>query len=208
MQQFLDFLPVALFGAAYFVTGDIYQATVVLMVATTLQVAITWFTKRHVSGQLWLVLGISLVFGGLTLLLHDKQFLYWKPTILNWLFAAIIGGGIMVGRNPLQTMLGAQLALPAPAWRTLGIGWAIGFFLEGALNIVVFTQFSEAFWVGYKLWGGIAITALFIGLTIAYLARAGYLNEPDEPTLSAAEPVTAPGASDANGGLPGNKRDG
>ena len=208
MQQFFDFLPVALFGAAYFLTGDIYQATLVLMVATTLQVAITWFAKRHVSGQLWLVLAISLVFGGLTLLLHDKQFLYWKPTILNWLFALIIGVGIAFGRNPLQVMLGAQLALPDKAWRTLGIGWAIGFFIEGALNIVVFKQFSEAFWVGYKLWGGIAITALFIALTVAYLARAGYLNEPDNAALPATDPGNAPGASDANGTLPGNQRDG
>ena len=208
MQQFLDFLPVALFGAAYFLTGDIYKATVVLMVATTLQVAVTWFTKRHVSGQLWLVFGISLVFGGLTLLLHDKQFLYWKPTILNWLFAVIIGGGIMVGRNPLQTMLGAQLALPTAAWRTLGVGWAIGFFLEGALNILVFKNFSEAFWVGYKLWGGIAITALFIGLTIAYLARAGYLNDADQPAHPGIEPAASPAASDANAREPGKSRDG
>lgn len=178
MQQFLDFLPIAVFGAVYFSTGDIYQATLVLMIATVVQVGITWLVKRRIGTQLWMVLVISMVFGGLTLALHDKQFLFWKPTIMNWAFAGILAGGVLIGRNPLQTVLGAQLELPPRAWRNLTLGWAAGCFLEGGLNLVVAYHFSEAFWVGYKLWGGLVITAMFIGLTAVYLVRGGYL--PDE----------------------------
>ena len=177
MQQLLDFLPIAVFGAVYLFTGDIYRATLVLMIATVVQVALTWTIKRHVGNQLWMVLVISLVFGGLTLALHDKQFLFWKPTIMNWAFAAILGGGVMIGRNPLQTVLGAQLELPAKVWRNLTIGWALGCFAEGALNLVVAYHFSEAFWVGYKVWGGLVITFMFVGLTAVYLVRGGHLPE-------------------------------
>ncbi len=190
MQQFIDFLPIAVFAGVYFISGDIYLATTVLMVATVLQVALTWLLKRKVGGQLWLVLGISLVFGGLTLALHDKQFLFWKPTIINWLFAGMIGGGLMLGRNPLRSLLGGQLQLPDHAWHVLSIGWGIGFFVEGALNLVVAYQFSEAFWVGYKLWGGLALTALFVLLTVVYLLRGGYLQEAPADPAGADLPAT------------------
>ena len=211
MQQFIDFLPIAVFAGVYFVTDDIYLATMVLMVATVLQVALTWLLKRKVGGQLWLVLGISLVFGGLTLALHDKQFLFWKPTIINWLFAGMIGGGLLLKRNPLRSLLGGQLQLPDHAWRVLSIGWAIGFFVEGVLNLVVAYQFSEAFWVGYKLWGGLALTALFVILTVVYLMRGGYLDEAEAATGDGTGPVTGPengpGAGTAGtGGSAGDAR--
>ncbi|MDZ7812901.1 MAG: septation protein IspZ [Ideonella sp.] len=32
--------------------------------------------------------GLIVVFGGLTLWLHDETFIKWKPTILYWLFAS------------------------------------------------------------------------------------------------------------------------
>ena len=51
--------------------------------------------------------GMSLLFGGLTLVLHDKTFLYWKPTVISWLFAAVVGGGAVTQRNPLRSLLGA-----------------------------------------------------------------------------------------------------
>lgn len=193
MQQLLDFLPLAVFGAVYVISGDIYQATKVLMVATVLQVACTWVIRRKVGTQLWMVLVLALVFGGLTLALHDKQFLFWKPTIMNWAFAAILAGGVMLGRNPLHTVLGGQLELAPPVWRTLTLGWAAGCFTEGAVNLFVAYRYSEGAWVAYKVWGGLAFTALFIGLTALYLVRGGHLPD-DEPDAVAA--VDTPATED------------
>jgi len=177
MNPLFDFLPVALFVAVYVVSGDIYAATKVLMVATVIHTAVTWLVRRRIGAQLWLVLGVSMVFGSLTLLLHDKQFLFWKPTVINWLFAVILAGGVAIGRNPLRALLGKQLSLPPPVWRNLALGWAIGCLLEGALNLFIAYNFSEAFWVGFKLWGGFATTVLLMGASALYLVRGGYLDE-------------------------------
>ena len=41
---------------------------------------------------------IVIVFGRLTLVLHDETFIKMKPTIIYGLFAAILGGGLLFGR--------------------------------------------------------------------------------------------------------------
>lgn len=197
MQQFLDFLPILLFVGVYFFSGDIYQATLVLMVATAVQVVATYAFTKRVSGQLWLVFAVSMVFGGLTLALHDKQFLFWKPTIINWLFTALLAGGLLFGKNPVKALLGAQLQLPDPVWRNLAIGWAAAFFVEGVANLVVAYNFTEAFWVGYKLWGGMGLTLLFVAVTVVYLMRGGYLVEPDDAPTSESNTTTPPIAAPA-----------
>ena len=75
-------------------------------------------------------------------------------------------------------MLGAQLRLPDSVWLRLNLGWSLGFFIAGALNLVVAFNFSLAFWVSYKLIGGFAITLSYIVLTLIYLSSGGHLQDP------------------------------
>ena len=88
MKLLFDFFPILLFFIAY-KFFDIYVATGVAIAATFLQVAISWFRTRKVETMQLVTLAIIIVFGGLTLYLHDEQFIKWKPTVINWLF----GGG-------------------------------------------------------------------------------------------------------------------
>jgi intracellular septation protein len=177
MKQLLDFVPIAIFVAAYQFSGDFYVATAALMGAVTLQLAITWLVERSLSRTLLFTFWAVMLFGGLTLLLHDRTFLFWKPTVVNWLFAAIVLGSELIGRNVMHRLLGSQLPLHARAWRHVAFIWAGGFTLAGALNLYVAYRFSEAFWVGYKLWGGITLSLLQIGVTGLYLWRAGFLRD-------------------------------
>ena len=87
MQLLLDLLPVIAFFIAYKM-ADIYVATAVLIVGVLLQTAYSWIRHRKVSPMLLVSAVLVLVFGGLTLLIHDNTFIQWKPTIVNWLFAA------------------------------------------------------------------------------------------------------------------------
>ena len=169
-MQLLEFVPILVFVIVYYFKG-IFVATAVLMAAVAVQIGITVLAKKPVTKQLQVTFWLTLGFGSLTLLFQDRTFIQWKPTILNWLLAiALIGSQFVAGGNLLKRMLGAQLVLPDGVWRRLNVGWALGFFVAGALNLVVAYRFSEAFWVNYKLIGGFAITLFYIALTLAYLA--------------------------------------
>lgn len=175
MTQLLDFLPIALFVAVFFVT-DIYWATAALMIAVTVQAVTFKLIGKPISRELNMTLWASLVFGGLTLAFRNETFIQWKPTIVNWLLAASLVGSYYVGRtNLLKQLLGKQLSLVDEVWARLNFGWAAGFFFAGALNLVVAYNFSMSFWVTYKLVGGFALTFLYIVITMIYLSRKGLL---------------------------------
>ena len=178
MNQLLDFVPVAIFVIVFYLS-DIFVATAALMAAVTAQVLICLALKRPLSRELKITFWASILFGGLTLVFRNETFIQWKPTIVNWLLAAGLVGSHFFGRkNALQHMLGKQLSLIDTVWVRLNFGWACGFFIAGALNLVVAYNFSMEVWVSYKLIGGFALTFIYIMITVGYLASKGYLEEP------------------------------
>ena len=179
MKQFIEFVPVALFAAVFFFSRDIYLSTLVLMVAIAAQAGLEYLMTRQIEKKTQIIFWISMLFGGATLLLRNELFIQWKPTIINWLFAAGLLASQFLGKdNLLKKMLGAQLRLPDSVWLRLNLGWSLGFFIAGALNLVVAFNFSLAFWVSYKLIGGFAITLSYIVLTLIYLSSGGHLQDP------------------------------
>lgn len=184
MSQLLDFLPIVLFVVVYFTLG-ILPATAALMVGVSLQVALYWLLRKPIGNEVKLTFWVSMIFGGLTLYFKNEAFIQWKPTIINWAFAAaLIGAQRFAGRNLIKGLLGAQLELPDPVWNRLSSGWALGFLIAGLLNLFVAYQFSMDFWVQYKLFGGLAITFSYLIITMVYLSRGGYLD--DQPGLEPA----------------------
>lgn len=167
MQLLFDFLPVIAFFVAYKL-ADIYVATGVIIVASVLQISIHWLWKRRVNPMHLVSAGLVLVFGGLTLLIHDKSFIMWKPTILNWLFAAAFLGSMWrrISDRPLiQRMLGVaggDLSLSETRWRSLNWLWIAFFVVMGTLNLFVFRNFDENTWVNFKAWGMLGLTLVFI----------------------------------------------
>jgi intracellular septation protein len=87
MQPLFELLPVILFFVTYRFT-DIFVATGVLIVAVVVQTTVTWVRDRKVSTVALISAALILVFGGLTLIVHDKTFIQWKVTVLDWLLAA------------------------------------------------------------------------------------------------------------------------
>ena len=177
MNQLLDFVPIILFVVVFFVS-DIYYATAALMAAVALQVGAYRLMGKTISRELTITFWASLLFGGLTLVFRNELFIQWKPTIVNWLLCASLIGSHFVGkRNIIAQLFGKQLTLVDEVWSKLNFGWALGFFIAGALNLVVAYNFSMEFWVSYKLIGGFALTFLYILITMAYLAKKGLLAE-------------------------------
>jgi len=198
MKQFAELIPVILFFVAYKMEGSavslagweyrfdgIYSATVVLMIATALQILLTRLLTRRLEQRLLWLGATVMVFGGVTLALRNPIFLQWKPTIFNWaLAAAFVVGRWRTGHSVLERAMQGQLQLPEAVWRRLDRLW-IGYFLVvGALNLVVAYGFSEATWVAYKLWSAIGFTLLISLATVAVIMP--HLRETgDEPPAGA-----------------------
>lgn len=183
MRQFIEFIPIALFVAAYFTTKDIYLATAVLMVGVAFQIGVEYGMDKTVSSRSQMLFWVVMVAGAATLLFHDDLFIKWKPTIVNWLMGiGLLASQFMAKENLIKKMLGEQIQLPDHVWRNLAYGWSCGFILAGVLNLVVAYGFSTDFWVTYKLVGGIAISLFYMTITIIYLYRGGYISDEDEDT--------------------------
>ena len=162
MQLLFDFFPIIAFFVAYKVTGSIFVATGVIIVAVVVQTAMQWIRHRKVSTMALISAALVLVFGGLTLVVHDKTFIQWKVTVVNWLLAGAFLASHYFGDKPLiQRMMGENLSLERVLWRRLSWAW-IGFFtLLGAINLYVAYNYPEAIWVNFKLFGVLGLTVVF-----------------------------------------------
>ena len=137
MKILFDLLPIVLFFAAY-KFADIYVATGVAIAAAALQVAWVWWRQRRVDTLLLATLGLLVIFGGLTIALHDPIFVMWKPTLVNWLFGTAFLGSQWIGSRPLaERMMGQAIAVPASIWRRLNLAWGLFFVFLGLVNLGV-----------------------------------------------------------------------
>ena len=171
MKFLFDLFPVILFFVAYKLAG-IFVATAAAIAATFVQVGWLWLRGKRIDGMLWASLAIIVVFGGATLLLHDDTFIMWKPTVLYWLFAAVlVVSERLFGRNLIRAMMRAQLELPPAAWAKLNWSWAGFFAALGALNLYVAYHFTQNQWVNFKLFGVTGLMLLFILAQALFLAR-------------------------------------
>ena len=171
MKFLFDIFPVVLFFIAFKIY-DIYVATAVAIAATFVQLGWSWLRHRKVDNVLWVSLVVIVVFGGATLLLQDETFIKWKPTVLYWLFAAVLAVAAAAFRkNLIRVMMETQMTLPEAMWGRLLASWIAFFALMGALNLLVAYNFSTDAWVNFKLFGGIGLMLVFIVLQALMLAR-------------------------------------
>ena len=171
MKFLFDLFPVILFFVAFKFFG-IYPATAVAIGATFVQIGWVWYRHRKIDNMLWVSLGVIVVFGGATLLLHDETFIKWKPTVLYWLFGVVLlTAEIGFRKNLIKAMMEKQMALPDTVWRKLLMSWAGFFTVMGALNLYVAFNYSTDAWVNFKLFGGMGLMLVFVVLQTLMLAK-------------------------------------
>lgn len=171
MKQLFDFFPILLFFIVY-KFYDIYVATAVVIVATMIQVIITWFKFRKVEVMQWITLGLILVMGGATLYLHDEQFIKWKLSIVEWLFGIAFIGSQYIGEKPfVERIMSTSLTLPAHVWRRLNSFWGVFFMSVGFVNVYVMYNFNTDDWVMFKTFGVPGLMITFIVAQMFYLYK-------------------------------------
>ena len=147
--------------------APVLAATFVAIIASIIQVAFVLARGKKPEPMLWISLAIIVVFGSLTLILHDATFIKVKPTILYWVFSALLVFAHATNRNFIRKILGEQIELSCAAWRTLQLAWLGFFFITGALNLLVAFTCETETWVNFKLFG-------ILGLTLAFTVAMGF----------------------------------
>ena len=140
--------------------------------ATVLQIGWLKWKRRKVDKMMWVTLAIIAVFGGATLALHDETFIKWKPTVLYWLFGAVIAGGAVAVPQERHPRDARRAAAPARrVWTRLNWSWAAFFVFMGGANLYVAFNFPTETWVNFKLFGGMGLMLVFVVLQAVFLAR-------------------------------------
>jgi intracellular septation protein len=176
MKLLYDFFPVLLFFVTYKLYDDptegILAATAVIIVATCAQVAITWLRERRVQRMHLVTLALVVTLGGITLLLEDEIYVKWKPTAVNWLFAAAFLASQFIGRkNLVRRIMESKVELPDLIWTRLNLGWVSFFLFLGAVNLYVVYNYDTDTWVNFKLFGLVGLTVVFVFAQAVYLMR-------------------------------------
>lgn len=185
----LEFGPLAVFFLTYrayageqvTILGEAYEgvvvATIAFIPAILASLAASWALTRHLPRTAAVTAVVVVVFGGLTVWLNDATFIKMKPTIVNLIFALILGWGLLRGRSYLKYLMGQLLPLTDEGWMVFTRRWALFFVFMAVLNEVIWRGFSEALWVNFKTFGSPIVTLVFM------FSQAGLLRRyapPDE----------------------------
>jgi intracellular septation protein len=208
MKLILDFLPIILFfgvfkiadmnaeAAARYATehlgfavsggvvgvdeAPVLLATVVVMVATLIQIGILLLMRRKVDTMLWVTFGLIVVLGGATIWFHNPTFIKWKPSALDWAMAlALWLSQAFFGKNLLQALVGEQLVLPKAVWQRLNLAWIAFFFLMGVANLYVAYNYSTSTWATFKVFGLTGLMLVFMVAQGFYISR--FLTDEEAP---------------------------
>ncbi|MGZ5843091.1 MAG: septation protein A, partial [Xanthobacteraceae bacterium] len=114
---------------------------------------------------------IVLVFGGLTLILHNDLFIKIKPTIIYVLFDGVLLCGLLFGKSFLGMVFDSLFHLTEEGWRKLTLRWALFFFVLAVLNEIVWRNTSTDVWVNFKVFGVVPLTLLFGALQYPLLKK-------------------------------------
>jgi intracellular septation protein len=169
-KQILEFGPLLVFFIANWQAG-IFWATGIFMAVTAAVLVYTYLATGKVAKVPLASAVLVGVFGGLTLYLQDETFIKVKVTLVNAIFAALLLGGVAVGRHFIKDVMGEALKLPEEAWRTLSLRWGVFFAVLALVNEAVWRSFTTDQWVTFKVFGLMGLTLVFALANAPFMAR-------------------------------------
>jgi intracellular septation protein len=160
--------------------AGIFTATAVFMIAVLVALAISYAMTRHLPIMALVTAIIVLLFGGLTLALHDELFIKVKPTIIYVLFGGVLIGGVVFNKPLLGIVFDQMFHLTDEGWRKLTIRWALFFFGLALLNEIIWRTQSTDLWVTFKAFGVLPLTFVFAACQYPLLQRYEAPPAPDQ----------------------------
>lgn len=174
MSPVLKFLveagPLVVFFIAFQRAG-IMTATATFMVATVIAIAVAYWYERRIPMVPLLGCVVIMIFGGLTLWLQDETFIKMKPTIVLGIFAALLLGGLAMGRPLLRLVMGAAIQLEERGWQLLTLRFGLFFLVMAGVNEAVWRTMPTETWVNFKVFGVLPLTLVFAALQTPLMLR-------------------------------------
>jgi intracellular septation protein len=170
LKLVFEFVPLGVFFAANSLF-NLWVATAALMVTTLISLVASRIVLKKLPVMPLVTGTVVLVFGGLTLILHDETFIKMKPTIVNLLSAGALAGGLFFGRSLIKIVLEDAIKLQDEGWRKLTVRWAMFFAFLAVLNEFVWRSYPTDTWVAFKSFGIMPLTFLFMMAQIGLLQK-------------------------------------
>ncbi|MEL7463265.1 MAG: septation protein A [Pseudomonadota bacterium] len=183
LKLVLEFGPLAIFFLTYrayaeedvIIFGEAYRgvvvATIAFIPAILFTLGVSWGMTREIPRMAAVTAVVVVVFGGLTIWLNDATFIKMKPTIVNGLFAAALGWGLMRGKSYLKLLVSEVIPLTDEGWMIFTKRWVLFFIFMAILNEIVWRSQTEAFWVNFKTFGSPIVTFAFMMSQVGLLSR-------------------------------------
>jgi intracellular septation protein len=184
LKLVLDLGPLLIFFAANSRFG-IFAATGAFMAAIVIALAVAYALTRHLPIMPLVTAIVVVVFGTLTLVLHDELFIKVKPTIIYVLFGFVLLLGLAFGKSLLGVVFDSVFHFTEEGWRKLTLRWALFFLMLALLNEIVWRTQTTDVWVGFKVFGVVPLTFLFAALQYPLLTKYA------APEPAPAEPAQA-----------------
>src|SRR6202047_1223142 len=187
LKLVLDLGPLLIFFVANSRFG-IFAATGAFMAAIVIALAVAYALTRHLPVMPLVTAVVVVVFGTLTLVLHDELFIKVKPTIIYVLFGGALLGGLAFGKSLLGVVFDSVFHLTPEGWRKLTLRWALFFLTLALLNEIVWRTQTTDVWVSFKVFGVVPLTFLFGALQYPLLTKyAAPEPAPADPAREAAQ---------------------
>lgn len=192
-QLMIDLGPIAVFVVAFNLLqryeptkeNAVYIATGIFIAATLAAIAYCKLKRGRIPPVL-IVTGVLVTcFGGLTLLLHDENFIKIKPTFVYLFYAAAITVSVIIKQNVWKLLFSHVFNLPDRIWMVLALRWAALFLLLAGLNEYVRLTQTTEFWVNSRLF---IFTPLVVLFAIANTPLVLKHNRDDEQAPEPAAP--------------------
>ncbi|MCG9596881.1 septation protein A [Vibrio sp. Isolate25] len=170
MKQQIDFIPLIIFFVLYKM-HDIYVATGALIIATAIQLVITYALYKKIEKMQLITFVMVALFGGMTIFLHDDDFIKWKVTIVYIVFAIGLAVSHVIGKSAIKGMLGKEINLPDHVWSKVTWAWVAFFSFCAGVNVYIAFKLPLDVWVNFKVFGLLAATFGFTLITGIYIYK-------------------------------------
>ena len=122
--------------------------------------------KFRLDKQQWIVLFMTVIFGGVTLMLSDDFYIRLKAAILNIVFAGafLLSPWFSKDRKPLiQRLFGPVFNLTEAGWKNLNYTWAAMFAVMSFLHVFFAFLFMDGkYWGEFTAFGDMIVMFSFI----------------------------------------------